>query len=227
MNARIVQSQSASHRVLKARDGREALEIMRHRTVDLVLLDLMMPELDGFGVLEAMRDAESTRNIPVIVLTSKILTEVDMLKLNHGVATVLEKGMFSVDETLVHIEEVLALNHKLGSEAQRLVRKGMAYLHEHYSESLTRDNIARYVGVSEDYLTRCFQQELRMPPMTYLTRYRINQAKELLAAGRMSVAEVAEAVGFSGEVYFNRVFRREVQVTPGAYRRGQRTVEQK
>ena len=224
MNARIVQSQSASHRVLKARDGREALEMMRHRTVDLVLLDLMMPELDGFGVLEAMRDAESTRNIPVIVLTSKILTEVDMLKLNHGVATVLEKGMFSVDETLVHIEEVLALNHKLGSEAQRLVRKGMAYLHEHYSESLTRDNIARYVGVSEDYLTRCFQQELRMPPMTYLTRYRINQAKELLAAGRMSVAEVAEAVGFSGEVYFNRVFRREVQVTPGAYRRGQRTV---
>jgi AraC-like DNA-binding protein len=122
---------------------------------------------------------------------------------------------------------VLALNHKLGSEAQRLVRKGMAYLHEHYGESLTRDSIARYVGVSEDYLTRCFQQELRMPPMTYLTRYRINQAKTLLAAGERSVAdgsvaEVAEAVGFSGEVYFSRVFRREVGVAPGAYRRGQR-----
>ncbi len=222
MNARIVQAQSASHRVLKARDGREALEIMRHRPVDLVLLDLMMPELDGFGVLEAMREGEMTRDIPVIVLTARLLTEVDMLKLNRGVATVLEKGMFSVEETLVHIEEVLALNHKLGSEAQRLVRKGMAYLHEHYSESLTRDSIARYVGVSEDYLTRCFQQELRMPPMTYLTRYRINQAKTLLASGGMSVAEVAEAVGFSGEVYFSRVFRREVGVAPGAYRRGQR-----
>jgi DNA-binding response OmpR family regulator len=183
MNARIVQAQSSTHRVLKARDGREALEMMRHRPVDLVLLDLMMPELDGFGVLEAMREAEATRDIPVIVLTSKLLTEVDMLRLNRGVATVLEKGMFSVEETLVHIEEVLALNHKLGSEAQRLVRKGMAYLHEHYSESITRDMIARYVGVSDDYLTRCFQQELRMPPMTYLTRYRIHQAKELLAAG--------------------------------------------
>ena len=222
MNARIVQAQSSTHRVLKARDGREALEMMRHRPVDLVLLDLMMPELDGFGVLEAMREAEATRDIPVIVLTSKLLTEVDMLRLNRGVATVLEKGMFSVEETLVHIEEVLALNHKLGSEAQRLVRKGMGYLHEHYNESITRDMIARYVGVSDDYLTRCFQQELRMPPMTYLTRYRIHQAKELLAAGKMSVAEVAEAVGFSGEVYFNRVFSREVQVTPGAYRRGQR-----
>src|SRR5258706_11920803 len=124
MNARIVQAQSTTHRVLKARDGREALEMMRHRPVDLVLLDLMMPELDGFGVLEAMRDAEMTRDIPVIVLTAKLLTEVDMLRLNHGVATVLEKGMFSVEETLVHIEEVLALNHKLASEAHRLVRKG-------------------------------------------------------------------------------------------------------
>lgn len=227
MNARIVQAQSPTHRVLKARNGLEALEIMRHRPVDLVLLDLMMPELDGFGVLEAMREGEMTRDIPVIILTAKLLTEVDMLKLNHGVATVLKKGIFSVEETLAHIEEVLALNHKLGNEAQRLVRKAMAYLHEHYSESLTRESIARYVGISEDYLTRCFQQELRMPPMTYLTRYRINQAKTLLAAGDMSVAEVAEVVGFSGEAYFNRIFRREVQVTPGAYRRGQRAIEQK
>ena len=49
------------HRVLKARNGREALEILQRETVDLVLLDLMMPELDGFGVLEAMRDATPPR----------------------------------------------------------------------------------------------------------------------------------------------------------------------
>ncbi|MFO7586270.1 MAG: substrate-binding domain-containing protein [Anaerolineales bacterium] len=222
MNARIVQSQSPLYRVLKARNGLEALEILRQRPVDLVLLDLMMPELDGFGVLEAMREEEMTRDVPVIILTAKLLTELDMLKLSRGVATVLKKGIFSVDETLAHIEEALALNHRLGNEAQRLVRKAMAYVHEHYHDSLTRENIARYVGISEDYLTRCFQQELRMPPMTYLTRHRINQAKSLLAAGDMSVAEVAEAVGFSNEAYFNRIFRREVRITPGAYRRGQR-----
>jgi signal transduction histidine kinase/DNA-binding LacI/PurR family transcriptional regulator/CheY-like chemotaxis protein len=227
MNARIVQSQSPTYRVLKARDGLEALEIMRHRPVDLVLLDLMMPELDGFGVLDAMREEDRMRDIPVIILTAKLLTELDMLKLNRGVATVLNKGIFSVDETLAHIEETLSLNHRLGNEARRLVRKAMAYVHEHYSDSLTRENIARYVGISEDYLTRCFQQELRMPPMTYLTRHRINQAKSLLAAGDMSVAEVAEAVGFSNEAYFNRIFRREVRITPGAYRRGQRATEEK
>jgi signal transduction histidine kinase/DNA-binding LacI/PurR family transcriptional regulator/DNA-binding response OmpR family regulator len=227
MNARIVQSQSPAYRVLKARNGVEALEILRQRSVDLVLLDLMMPELDGFEVLEAMREEEMTRDIPVIILTAKLLTELDMLRLSRGVATVLKKGLFSVDETLAHIEEALALNHRLGNEAQRLVRKAMAYMHEHYHVALTRENIARYVGISEDYLTRCFQQELRMPPMTYLTRYRINQAKSFLAAGDMSVSEVAEAVGFSSEAYFNRIFRREVRIPPGAYRRGQRPSTEK
>ncbi len=222
MTARMVQAQSTAYRVLKARSGREALDLLTQRPVDLVLLDLMMPELDGFGVLERMREAEATRDTPVIVLTAKLLTEVDMVRLNRGVATVLEKGLFSVAETLAHIEEVLALNRKLGSEAQRLVRKAMAYLHEHYAEPLTREKIARYVGVSEDYLTHCFQHELRMPPITYLTRYRLNQAKALLADGALSVAEVAEAIGFSSEVYFSRVFKREVGVAPGAYRRGQR-----
>ncbi len=181
-----------------------------------------MPEMDGFEVLEAMRANDATRNIPVIVLTAKLLTEIDMVRLNRGVATVLNKGLFSVEETLAHIEEVLALNRKLGTEAQRLVRKAMAYLHENYAKPLTREAVARYVGVSEDYLTHCFQQELRMPPMTYLSRYRLNQAKTLLATGDKSVAQVAEATGFSGEVYFSRVFRREVGVAPGAYRRGQR-----
>jgi signal transduction histidine kinase/DNA-binding LacI/PurR family transcriptional regulator/CheY-like chemotaxis protein len=222
MNVRMVQAQSSTYRVLKAHNGREALEILKHRPVDLALLDLMMPEMDGFEVLEVMRSAPDTRDIPVIVLTAKLLTEVDMVRLNRGVATVLEKGMFSVEEMLGHIEEVLALNRKLGSEAGRLVRKAMAYLHEHYAEPLTREKIARHVGVSEDYLTHCFQQELHMPPMTYLTRYRLNHAKTLLAAGEMSVAGVAETVGFSGEVYFSRVFKREVGVAPGAYRRGQR-----
>lgn len=52
----------------------------------------MMPELDGFGVLAALREREATRDIPVIVLTGQALTESEMARLNRGVATVLEQG---------------------------------------------------------------------------------------------------------------------------------------
>ncbi|MCX7680581.1 MAG: substrate-binding domain-containing protein [Anaerolineae bacterium] len=218
MHARVVQAQSAGYRVLKARNGREALEVLRQERVDLVLLDLMMPELDGFGVLEEMRRRETTREIPVVVLTGQVLTEEDMERLNRGVAAVLSKGVFSVEETLVHIERALARSKRLGSEAQRLVRKAMAYIHEHYAEPLSRRDIAYHVGVSQDYLTRCFRQELGITPVAYLNRYRVHQAKALLAAGEQSITEVAMAVGFTDSNYFSRVFRQEVGISPTAYR---------
>jgi len=219
MHARIAQAQSAAYRVLRARDGREALELIWRERPDLVLLDLMMPELDGFGVLEAMRKGDTTRDIPVIVLTGRVLTERDMARLNRGVATVLSKGVFSAEEMLAHMEEALARNRRLGNETQRLVRKAMAYIHEHYTEPITREDVARCVSASKDYLGRCFRQEMRVTPMAYLNRYRVKQAKALLEAGEKNVTEVARAVGFSDSNYFSRVFRQEVGMSPSAYRR--------
>src|SRR5260221_7289668 len=221
LNVRMIQAWSSAYEILKANNGREALDLITKSQPDLVLLDLMMPEVDGFGVLDAMRQSNTTRAIPVIVLTGQDLTEEDMARLNQGVAAVLNKGLFSAKETLTHIEAALAHNRRLGSETQRLVRKAVAYLQLHLAdaEAVARESIAGYLGVSEDHLTRCFHQEVGVTLMTYLTRYRINRAKDLLVVGDVSVAEVSEAVGFSDVKYFGRGFHREVGVSPGAYRR--------
>jgi signal transduction histidine kinase/DNA-binding LacI/PurR family transcriptional regulator/DNA-binding response OmpR family regulator len=218
MHARIVEAWSPECRVLKALNGREALEMIRQKRPDLVLLDLMMPELDGFGVLEAMQEGLTTCNIPVIVLTQRTLTEEDMARLNNGVASVLSKGVFSGKETLAHIEAALAQNKRLGSGTQRLVRKAMAYLHEHCSESVSLETAARYVGMDKSYLARCFRREMGVTLGTYLNRYRVNQAKALLEVDGKSVTEVAMEVGFSSGAYFSRVFRREVGMPPSKYR---------
>ena len=218
MHARIVQAHSPSHRVLTARNGLEALDLLQREQIDLVLLDLMMPELDGFGVLEAMREKEATREIPVIVLTGQVLTERDMARLNRGVATVLSKGLFSLEETLAHVDTALERNRKLSGEAQRLVRQAMAYIHEHYAEPISRTDLARHVALSEDYLTACFRKELGVTPIAYLNRYRVHQARQLLTDTGKSITEIALEVGFSDSGYFSRVFRREVGVSPEAYR---------
>ena len=219
LHARIVQSQSSSNRVLKACNGLEALEIMQKERVDLVLLDLQMPEMDGFGVLESMRESESTREIPVIVVTGKSLTEVDMARLNQGVAVVLKKGLFSLEETLSHINVALERKRRLSVDAQRLVRLAMAYLHEHYAESISRWDLAQYANISEDYLTYCFRQEFGTTPMQYLQRYRVNQAKLLLKNSEKSITEIALEVGFTDSGYFSRVFRRQTGMSPEAFRR--------
>lgn len=222
MHARIVAAWSPACQVWKARNGREALEIMRSKTLDLILLDLMMPELDGFGVLEIMQRDQISRDIPVIVLTGQVLTQEDMARLNRGVTNVLKKGLFSIEETLTHMEAALARNKHLGSATQRLVRKAMAAIHEHYTEPISLQNIAHSVGISKEYLARCFHQETGVTLVTYLNRYRIGQAKARLEAGEQNLTAIALEVGFSSGSYFSRVFRQEVGISPSAFRQAGR-----
>jgi len=206
-------------RILKASTGKEALEIMQSKRLSLVLLDLMMPEVDGFEVLRIMREQEATRRVPVIVLSAQILTGSDMLRLQEGVAAVLGKGLFSIDEVMSQVESALSHSKRLGSQASRTVRQAMAYIHEHYADSISRTELASRLAVSDRYLTRCFNEEMSITPVTYLNRYRIRKAKELLEKGTFTVTEVAQMVGFSDSNYFGRVFREETGVSPSTYAR--------
>lgn len=218
MNARIVQSLSAEHHVLKAHNGLEAIEILEQEKIDLILLDLQMPKLDGFGVLDYLQEHENTRKIPVIVLTGKVLAEDEMARLNQGVTTVLEKGLYTLEETVDHISSALERKRQISGEAQRLVRKAMAYIHEQFSEKISRRDIAQYVNISDDHLTYCFRQELGATPIDYLQRYRIHQAKILLRQKELSITEIAIDVGFSDSGYFSRIFRRITGMSPENYR---------
>jgi YesN/AraC family two-component response regulator len=218
LHQRMVKQLVPECRVFTAQNGQEAINCVQQKRPDLVLLDLMMPGIDGFEVLQAMQTMETTRGIPVIVLTARVLTEGDMTRLNRGVAAVLSKGVFSAEEVSAQITTALDQSKRLGSEAQRMVRLAMAYMHEHYAEPISREAIARHVGLHENYLSRCFRQEVGATPMDYLNRYRVQRAKALLEDNR-SVTEVAFAVGFSSSEHFSRVFRAEVGISPSAYRR--------
>lgn len=178
----------------------------------------MMPELDGIGVLEAMQRDVWLRDVPVIVLTAQRLSDDDMGRLSRGVASILQKGMFTTEETLAQIQGALARNKRLGSETQRLARKVMAYIHAHYAEDISREQMASYAGVSERHLARCFVQEAGLSPIDYLNRFRVVQARRLLDEGGMNITEIMNAVGFRDSSYFSRVFRREVGMSPSAYR---------
>jgi AraC-like DNA-binding protein len=77
--------------------------------------------------------------------------------------------------------------------------------------------MARQLGLSERYLTRCFHKEMNITPVEYLNRYRLKEAKALLGNGA-NVTKTALAVGFSSVSYFTRLFEKEVGVSPGTYR---------
>ncbi len=206
--------------VLSAADARSAMEIMEARTPDLVLLDLGLPGASGFDVLEAMRSRASTREIPVLVITGQPLTNDVLDRLNGSVVSILSKGLFTSRETLARIGSAMSGRRTLGSPTQRIVRQAMAWIDQHHADAIDRDQIARQVAISPDYLTECFQQELGVTPMTYLSRCRIRHARELLEVTDQPVTSVAMAVGFADVSHFTRTFHRDVGVSPRAYRRG-------
>jgi AraC-like DNA-binding protein len=207
-------------RISTALNGRQALEFLqRGERPLLILLDLMMPELDGIGLIEAMQSDERLRTIPVIVLTAQHLSEEDIDRLGRGVASILQKGMFTFEETLVQIERVLASSKQQRGETQRLVHKAMAFIQTNYAQSISRTQIADYVGISPRHLTRCFSQAIGLSPIEYLNRFRVNQARRLLDEGNLSITDVMNAVGFGDSSYFSRVFRREMGVSPTGYLR--------
>ncbi len=221
LHTRHIQALSPGFQILQAQNGNQALAKIRENRPVLVLLDLMMPELDGFGVLEALQADADIRSTPVIVVTGQVLTEEDMQRLNKGVSSVLSKGMFTPQETLEHISSVLERRRKPGIEIRRAVMKAMAFIQVHYADGISRGDVAAHVGLSERHLTRCFHQETGLTPITYLNRFRVQRAKELMRAGKTSITEIALDVGFSNSGYFTKVFRAETGLSPREFIQGE------
>jgi signal transduction histidine kinase/DNA-binding LacI/PurR family transcriptional regulator/AraC-like DNA-binding protein len=219
-HARVIRSAGA--RPIRARSGSEAMVLMAESRPDLVLLDLVMPGMDGFEVLEAMQANDITRDIPVIVVTGRDMGEDELGRLNGHVASILGKGVFTSQEIVGRIEAVLSGAPALGAATQRLIRRATAYIEAQYAEPIGREDIARHVAITPDYLTYCFHQELGITPITFLTRYRIRRAKEMLEDTELRVTEIAMATGFSAVSHFTRTFHKEVGVSPRVYRRGRR-----
>jgi len=94
--------------VTEAQHGREALERVKEHVPELILLDLMMPVMDGFQFMVELRQDESWRQIPVVVLTAKELTEEDRRQLSGDVEVIMQKGAYSQEQLLERVLDLVA-----------------------------------------------------------------------------------------------------------------------
>ena len=205
--------------VCAASDGVAALAAMEDQTPCLVLLDLMMPEMDGFDVLDQMRADSRTRAVPVVILTSKVLSLDDIKRIErHTHVVVQSKGILADDEIVATLHRSLFGADALPPQTSALVKRAVAYMHQNYARPLARWEIAEAIGVSENYLGRVFNRELGLSPWDYLNRFRVSQAKELFRRTQGSVKSVASQVGFRDQKYFSRVFHKLTGLSPNEFR---------
>jgi CheY-like chemotaxis protein len=103
---RMVESQEG-YEVVEAAGGQEAITLVQEIRPQVIILDLMMPDVDGFAVLEAVKSDHTTRSIPIVVVTAKDLTQEERDILNMGVEALLQKGLFEQQELLADVAAAL------------------------------------------------------------------------------------------------------------------------
>ena len=113
----------------EAENGRVALARLAETRPDVIVLDLMMPEMDGFEFLVEMRSRAEWRDIPVLVVTAKDLTEEERARLNGDVERVLQKGASDVDELLRELGRILPGSIERGRSDQMTEVAGMKILY--------------------------------------------------------------------------------------------------
>lgn len=105
------------------------------------------------------------------------------------------------------------------SSAGSLMKQALEYMERHYGSSFSLDDMAETIGISHQYVCRIFNQTMQMTPGAYLTKLRLQKAKELLLRKNLSIAETGKKAGFHDSSYFCYLFRQHEGVTPSEFRR--------
>lgn len=216
--ARLLKSSAARHNLILAEGGNEAIEILKQETPALVLLDLMMPDVDGFAVLEWVRGNARTRSVPVIIISGKLLNYEDVQRLNHSKTILATKGILTETETADLLTDLAEEPTLLAQSTSTLIRQAVSFVQQNYAQPINRKEIAAAVGVNPNYLSQIFHQEMSISLVDYLNRYRIQRAQELLVQSSDTITKIATLVGYDDAAYFSRVFHRLTGKSPQEFR---------
>lgn len=99
-----------------------------------------------------------------------------------------------------------------------LIQNVMEYIHAHFSEEINIQDIASQFSITPAYLIRLFKKQTNIPPIEYLTKYRIEQACYYFTHTLMSIGEVAELCGCSNQFYFSKAFKAVKGMSPSEYK---------
>ena len=233
VRAYLRQHLASAYHLLEATNGADALEQARAHRPDLVLSDVMMPEMDG---LELCRRLKASGDVPVVLLTAKAGEASRVEGLRLGADAYVEKP-FSVEVLKARIDGLLATRRALRarysrevvvqpgaiaapSEDEAFLERVQATVERHMGDSeFTVDVLADEVGKSKSQLGRKLRALTGMSPAELVRDFRLQRAAQLLEKGNL-VAEVAPAVGFSDKNHFSKLFKKRFGVSPSQYKAG-------
>ena len=236
----ISQELDSYYRITAVTGAREALRCLLSaepdKQFDLVVSDVMMPEMDGFTFLRMVKTNMNISHVPVVMLTSKADVANRLEGLEKGADAYLAKP-FDMDELHVVINNLISKSLHLkgkfsGAQQQKekvvakevkgndelLMERIMKAVNTHLSDSdFNVDMLTREVGISRAQLHRKMKELTGLPVSEFIRNIRLEQAVRLLKEQKINVTQVAYTVGFSNVAHFSTVFRKQFGVSPSEY----------
>ncbi|WP_321333750.1 two-component regulator propeller domain-containing protein [uncultured Bacteroides sp.] len=229
-------SLSTWFRVIKAQNGVQALDLLSKESIDVIISDIMMPEMNGLELTAKVKSDINYSHIPVILLTAKTTLESKVEGFEYGADIYIEKP-FSIKQLRMQIENLLKLRlsfqrlmsnfsgNNVKIEEFALSQKDLEFVTrvqeavegQLSDENFSVDNLAEAMNMSRSNFYRKIKMLSGMAPNDYLKTLRLNKAAELLKKGAR-VVEVCEQVGFSSSSYFAKCFKAQFGVLPKDYK---------
>ena len=226
-------------------NGSTGVKLAARHQPDLVVCDIMMPDMDGYEVLSVLRHREATAAIPFIFLTAKATMSDLRQGMTSGADDYLTKPC-TVEQFLAAIRARLKRQEDLqrgcyqnpqsvNSEASSAadLERAIAptifpnsprlaavfqYIEAHYHQPIHLTDVAKAVGYSPAYLTNLAQSHTGRTIKAWIIERRMAQARQLLKSSAQPIKQIADAIGYSDPGYFTRQFRKLHGVTPQAWR---------
>ena len=221
------------YRVKLAVNGNEAWEMMQEELPDLVISDVMMPQMDGNELCRLIKKDKRTAHIPVILLTARQNTEAKLEGLQTGADDYVTKP-FNMTILVLRIRKLIELSryHRvtqgmidpvpseivITSLDEKLIEKAIKYVEDNMSRTeLSVEELSRELGMSRVHLYKKLLQITGKTPIEFIRVIRLKRAAQLLRESQLHVSEVAFEVGFNNPKYFSRYFKDEFGVLPSVY----------
>ena len=228
---------SEQYNCIAAFDGKDGLEKIEKYYPSLIIADQMMPVMNGFQLVRALKHQQTTANIPILMLTAKDDQNTELQSIKLGVDIFLTKP-FNLDKILLQVSRLIDKKMALEKDAKIAAiaspQFGKTTPPENYDEKFMEEvtsiieknmedesfnvaSLADKVGYNPKMLYRKIKQITGMTPIAYIKKIRMKKTAFLLRNSQYTITEIMYMVGYSNMSYFIKCFQAEFDLTPKQY----------
>jgi len=222
------------YEIIEAVNGEEGFKAAINTALDLIISDIMMPQMNGLEFCKKIKTDERTSHISVILLTARSSQEYKMEGLETGADDYIIKPFYT-DELRIKIRNVLETRKKIRerfgkalqlepssvevtSVDQKFIKRAIEIIEEHMDDSeLSVESYSKLIGMSRVSLYNKLKSLTSYSVQEFIFAIRLKRAAQLLKESGMTVTEVAYTVGFKDPSHFSKLFKKQFGVSPKAY----------